>query len=220
MDINCLLCEKKTTFFTRCEYRSGFICKDCYKKMKQDIKTQIKEHKKQVFSLEKVYFDFESKQVFVNQTNKIDIRDFNELKSIEPFQKGHGETKKHTLTRATVGGVLFGGVGAVVGVLSGGKEYKYIDELGLKITFTDGLTCDIKLIMTQTKSDSFTVKAINEEIQTLSDRLTPYIMENNKKQNSSKNNDIEELRKLKRLADDGIISQEEFEAKKKQILRI
>ena len=219
MDTDCLLCGKKTTFFTRHEYRSGFICKDCYKKLKQGIKAQMKEHKKQIFSLEKVYFDFESKQVLINQTNKIDIRNFNELKSIEPFQKEHGETKKHTLTRATVGGVLFGGVGAVVGALSGGKEYKYIDELGLKITFTDGLTCNIKLITTQTKSDSFTVNTINEEIRVLSDRLTPYIMENNKEQDSSKNdNDIEELKKLKQLVDDGVITQEDFEAKKKQVL--
>ena len=43
-------------------------------------------------------------------------------------------------------------------------------------------------------------------------------LENSKKGNASNNVDYSQLQKLKELLDGGVISQEEFDAKKKQIL--
>ena len=102
-------------------------------------------------------------------------------------------------------------------VSTGGKQYQYIDKLGVNISFSDGNTLLIPLITTETKKDSFTSNVLYQVFDKLCSLLNS-IIDSNQISNDNSNNDISDLKQLKQLADDGVITQEEFEAKKKQIL--
>lgn len=60
-------------------------------------------------------------------------------------------------------------------------------------------------------------KKANKDIEAIKERVEDFI--NKPKENDSSSTDsIDELPKLKKMLDDGILTQEEFDAKKKQIL--
>lgn len=121
---------------------------------------------------------------------------------------------------------MFGGVGAIVGGSTGKKKAKNIcTELRIKITMSnpDYPVEYIDFISgTEFKKDGLLYKAaVSQAHECLS--LLQIMLDENKKdiQYSTDNTQIsaaDEIMKFKRLLDDGIISQEEFEAKKKQLL--
>ena len=133
--------------------------------------------------------------------------------------------KHHGITRAVVGGAIAGGVGAIVGATTGGKQNDYIDHLGLIITLKDGSNFEIVFIrkIEQEKANSFTARDDIQRFNTLVSMIDAIIAKNNQtaKTTSTENTNpdpADEIRKFKKLADDGIITQDEFEAKKKQLL--
>lgn len=52
--------------------------------------------------------------------------------------------KKHTLGRAVVGGVVAGGIGAVVGGMTGNNASDYNQNIEFNVTFTDGTLAIVK----------------------------------------------------------------------------
>ena len=120
------------------------------------------------------------------------------------------------LEGALVGGLLFGGVGAVIG-----------SQIGTDITSETETVDDRFIFIRSEKLPKDVILAIGEDVDDLLIDLRKAIPEkeytseggfSHQENNTSKKTYSQELRELKDLFDDGIISQEEFDAKKKQLL--
>lgn len=157
------------------------------------------------------------------------------------------ETKrKHGIGRAVVGGVLLGPVGAAVGGLTSKKETQtiskyFVDHLGVVVNLNDGTSLEIEYFDTTLKADDSLVTGCIKQVNQLTTVLEAGI-ENAKRQQTEtvaieptkaeENNEqsvsatqsspaadsLDEIKKLKGLLDIGAITQEEFDAKKKQLL--
>lgn len=108
-------------------------------------------------------------QILDGVTGKIkmsQVRDFSEIVSYELLEDGE-TLAKGGLGRALVGGVLFGGVGAVVGGVTGKKSKNVINSMQIKITVRDMSqpTEYIRLISSKTKHNSFTHRLAQETAQ-------------------------------------------------------
>lgn len=146
--------------------------------------------------------------------NYSDIVDFELLEDEESITKGG-------LGRAIVGGVLLGGVGAVVGGVTGGKKSKSIcNSLKIKITINDinNPTVYIKFLSTATKKDSFTYRTLYNSAQEILSTLQLICNKQEENINVATMSNADEILKYKNLLDSNIITQEEFDAKKKQLL--
>ena len=149
---------------------------------------------------------------------------------------------KSGLGGAITGGLLFGDGGAVVGAMLSQDKEKSIDlqirtndfqnpQIIIPLYRADGVMSSIFSSQGQDKlfkGLANVAKGVNvaelrkQEIQELMGVLSNIynVHQSSKTQNAAiqKTSDADELAKFKKLLDDGIISQDEFEAKKKQLL--
>lgn len=146
-----------------------------------------------------------------------DIVDFELLEDGESITKGG-------LGRAVTGGVLLGPLGAVVGGVTGHKKNKSIcNSLKIKVTINDisNPTVYINFVTAQTKKDGILYKSAYKLAQ---DCLSTFQLICNSQEEKQENNNVaavsnaDEILKYKNLLDSGIITEEEFNAKKKQLL--
>lgn len=192
------------------------------KKRKENIK-RIKERLKQN-KAEKVgltYFDFIDKKVcfdtaLLEKNVNFKIVNFSDIVGFTPIERNGGHVSKHHRgSRALVGGMIAGGTGAVIGASTGGKEFDKIGELSITVLFKDG--SDKKLFfINDEKSDSLLAQQAQSRFDRTSILLTKVVNANKNNINGTSYKD--ELEELKALLDEGIITQEEFTEKKKQIL--
>lgn len=172
-----------------------------------------------------LYFDNVDKKIvqLSSFTKLYSATSYSDIISYTPVDRGHNEKKKHGLLRAATGGALLGPAGAVIGAVTGGKNFGYVDELGVNISLKNGQSISIGFIKETTKQGILTDGAY-KECNSLCALLDSILAENNNQSavsNDQTSEDItKQLRKLKSLVDDGILTQDEFDAKKKQILKI
>lgn len=154
------------------------------------------------------------------------IRPFSEIISFELLEDEESITEGG-LGRAVAGGVLLGGVGAVVGGTTGKKKTKSIcTSLRIKITLNSKYATMeyIDFLSSKTKHNSIIYKnAYNQAQECLS--LLQLICNNQQQstpspQEATPVSDADEILKYKNLLDMGAITQEEYDAKKRQILNI
>lgn len=192
------------------------------KKRKENIK-RIKERLKQnkAEKVGQVYFDFVDKKIcfdtaLLENNANFKIVNFSDVVSFTPIERNGGHVSKHHRgSRALVGGMLAGGVGAVMGASTGGKEFDKIAELSITILFKDGSDKKVSFIKNE-KSDSLLAQQAQRRFDRTSILLTKVVNANKNNINGTSYKD--ELEDLKTLLDKGIITQEEFAEKKKQIL--
>lgn len=147
--------------------------------------------------------------------NFSDIIDFELLEDEESVIKGG-------LGRAVAGGVLFGGVGAVVGGVTANRKSKSVcNSLVIKITVNDieNPTIYINLIKKATKKNTNTYKSLyNLAHQILS--LLRLMCNSKEPQNRAQNSESipDQIKKLAELKDQGILTEEEFTKKKTELL--
>ncbi|NMF06243.1 DUF4428 domain-containing protein [Clostridium beijerinckii] len=244
----CSVCNKEIGLNRYQIANKGWICKECLKKCGFSLGTPVrkmtvedihkaintrneKEEELSLFNSTKkignIEFDdnqrkwlvknknFVNKNVIPKIYNYKDIVDFELLEDGESIAKGG-------LGRAVAGGILFGGVGAIVGGVTGGKKSKPIcTSLKIKITINDinNPAVYVDFINTSTKKSSFVYKTSFDLAQKCLSTLQVIV---NGSQEEIKetpiSSDADEILKFKNLLDQGIITQEEFEAKKKQLL--
>jgi hypothetical protein len=252
----CINCEKEIGL-NRYKTAEGWICTSCMKlsgyslttpirtKTISDIKNDIakmndrKEELSNFNTTKKIgtYIEFDEEQRlwlipdgFMGKKKNPRIYSFDDIVEYELLEDGDTITKGG-LGRAVAGGVLFGGVGAIVGGVTGGKKSKsIINSLKIKITICDfqNPTVYINLINTKTKADSFVYKTnYNAAQQILS--VFALIQKQNENQQAESTSDepknsgvsaADEILKFKALLDGRIITQDEFDAKKKQLLNL
>ena len=139
--------------------------------------------------------------------------------SFELLENGNAVTKGG-LGSVVVGGALFGGVGAIVGSNIGKKKnVQEITEYRIKIVTRDPFYPEIYinfLATGKTKSNAIFFKSCAASAQKILSLLTIITSNDTKKEISSSSAD--EILKFKHLLDEGIITQEEFDSKKQQLL--
>ena len=172
-------------------------------------------------------FDDKRQQILEKKCFLSDPRfiNYSDIISYEVNQSGHTEKKHHGITRAIVGGAIAGGAGAIVGATTGGKQNDYINHLGLIITLKDGSDFEIVFIreIDKEKANSWIARDEIKDLNALVSKVDAIIAKNTQtaKTTFTENTNpdpADEIRKFKKLADDGIITQDEFETKKKQLL--
>jgi len=130
---------------------------------------------------------------------------------------------KGGLGGAIVGGIVLGRVGAVVGGVTSGKKIKGIcNSLKIKITFKNSPRPNIYInfIKTKTMKNGIIYKT---QFKLAQDALSALQIAFDQVQENTNENlisEADELIKFKKLFDEGVITQDEFEAKKKQILKL
>lgn len=149
---------------------------------------------------------------------------FDEIIDFELSEDGDTITKGG-IGRAVAGGILLGGVGAVVGGITGKKKTKTeIRSINLRVSLSNeyisaisiecvpsGITC---------KSGSMTYnmyKQTANDLVSLFDHMCS-LAENNTNEISTSTTNADEILRYKQLLDCGAITQEEFDAKKAQLL--
>lgn len=169
--------------------------------------------------------DFKTKQLIIEKSflNKPVTKKFSEIVNYQQLERPTIIKKHHGITRALVGGAFAGGVGAIVGATTGGKHYDAVSRLSVTINFSDNTHREITFITTPTKTDGISYSLSYKGFQKLCALLDHIIAVSKespkvKEINKGTTDNVDEIRKFKKLADDGIITQAEFEAKKKQLL--
>lgn len=201
-------------------------------------------------SFQNYYFDLKNGQILeargvLNKNYR--VIDFKDVLSYSINKKEHNDSKtqtkrKHALTRAAVG-TLLGPVGTVAGALTSKKETTtiskdFVDHLGVVIHLNDGTMFEITYFNSTLKADNSLVRESIDKVNELATILEAGIA-NAKKQpdapqietsepaveqstpkSSPATDPLDEIKKLKGLLDMGAITQEEFDAKKKQLLNL
>lgn len=147
--------------------------------------------------------------------------------------------KNNGVGRAVIGGLMFGGAGAVVGAVTAKdkiKETTVSNRAGIKVTFKDGTNIYIPIFTGNPLSANSSQRSISyggssdsvdkmlqefEKIISYSSPSEPVLKDTPQKDNSvNSGSSSKQLREYKSLLDDGIITQDEFDAKKKQLLNL
>ena len=124
---------------------------------------------------------------------------------------------------------MFGGVGAIVGATTGAKKTKaVVKSINLRITLNNKyiklVNIELIPVSTNCKAGSLTYKAYKitaDHLISMLDSMIRQAQDANRPVSApTQLSGADEILKYKQLLDSGIITQEEFDAKKKQILGI
>lgn len=174
--------------------------------------------------IEDIYFDDKFKKGFIKKSilsNRQQlVFNYNELISYTPIFEGSKIKKHHGITRAVVGGVLAGPVGALVGAGTGGKEFESVKRLGVMLHFSDNSSTNYLILNTETKLDSFVGNTSMDIYNKLVAKLDWILKGNDVRYSQDMVSPTSEIRKFKALLDEGIITEEEFNQKKKELLKL
>lgn len=168
-----------------------------------------------------LYMDDENNKLAVVQSKKSEplIYDYRDILDFEVMENGSSKQKGHAGS-AIVGGLMFGTVGAIAGASRKKKEIPMCKSLSLSITVNspDCPRIDIPFITSQVKEDSLSYKFSIETVNEIASALE-YMKNKCKSENSAEPlSAADEIKKFKSLLDDGTITQDEFNMKKKQLL--
>lgn len=159
------------------------------------------------------------------------VHSFDELFSYELLEDGKEiVTGGVGIGRALVGGALFGGVGAIVGGLSKKKKTKETcSKIEIRFTLKNGSQPNeyIKLLNKKVEKSSGTYERAMRKARDILSTFDLIVDAQEKEptkievvSNSPKSNDIaSEIKKFKELLDIDAITQEEFDKKKKELLK-
>ena len=146
------------------------------------------------------------------------VQRFSDIISYELLEDGDTQTKGG-LGSAMAGGIAFGPLGALVGASTGRKTTSRIcDSMRIRITLRNAAAPVeyVNLLQMRVSRKSAAYKKAYEQAQEILGVLDVLTAEKPEKAESA--DAADEIRKFKALMDDGIITPEEFEAKKKQLL--
>lgn len=164
---------------------------------------------------------------------KFNVYKFDDLNSYELLENGSSVMSGGLgIGRALVGGVLAGGVGAVLGGVTKKKKQKnHVDSLKILVTLKNRTPKSVTLEYIKKKQDKdkkyekILIKAketmagfdyiVSDLDVNRHNELVGVVSQSNKDTSLSPS---VEIRNYKSLLDEGIISQEEFDAKKKDLL--
>lgn len=175
--------------------------------------------------------DDTSHRFCIARSSSQQVYDFKDLLEVELIENGESLIKTSRgsqILGVAVGGVLLGGVGAVIGGLSGKKNTSHIiNNIELKLTLKDSKISIFSFVFFKrvNKEDSPQIyvhrshkwHSIMKAIITQTERNIQE--EENKIQDDNSLSIPDEILKFKKLKDDGIITEEEFNNQKSKLLK-
>ncbi len=179
-----------------------------------------------------IYFDDINKKIAIPQKgllgsiSDLKIYNYSDIIDYELLEDGN-TLEKGGVGRAIVGGALFGRDAAIIGSVTGHKHISTCAKLQIKITTNDmkDPTAYVNFIESETKKDGIIYKQAYSFAQEALSILNIIGQSNNQEKTATSepkntSSTADEILKFKQLLDSGIISQEEFDIKKKQLLGI
>ncbi|ORN06469.1 hypothetical protein FAM21834_02114 [Lentilactobacillus parabuchneri] len=181
----------------------------------------VKVHSHNPINRSGVLFDNKDKKIFNAKSpdGSYIYESYESLVSYQPIER-KAVINGHGVGRALVGGLLAGGVGAIVGAATKENNYNAVQWLSVVMNFKDGKTRQIVFVNQVVRTGDPAFISAFQFYKKLCAQLDQVIQENKNEQVKLQPqiDPADELAKFKKLADDGIITQQEFEAKKKQLL--
>lgn len=245
MTKSCAICDASTTFFTRRKIANEeFICEDCFKQAKtltnkqiirlnkvtsDEIRQSIKDSVgEEVMNFKPtkligatIQFDDVNKKMLIpGSFSNQDVFNYRDVVGYELIEDGNTLTSGG-LGRAVVGGVLFGGAGAVVGAVTGKKKNReFCTNLKIKLTVNDmdQPVVYITFIHEKTKTSSTVYGSAYNNAQECLSVLQLICDQQEVDSIKSSNGSADEIMKYKNLLDAGAITKEEYDSKKKELL--
>lgn len=223
----CPICKQKYGLIYKFKVIDGFVCGYCAsisKSYATRTKLELQEYWNKnnelakIFKPSQILKSYGNEQINIDHENKLfaygnlakitnpKIYAFNEVVGFEykVVNKKTTIEKKGGITRAVVGNVIAGPVGAIVGSNTA-KENVKIEETKLLYIYLNNFAGNNTITMLHTPEG-------------LEGFLNDCISLNQKKDIA--NESVDNLLKFKQLLDNGIISQEEFDKKKKELLSL
>ena len=244
----CDICGNNVGMLSQNKVKDGVVCSDCIRKLGKDFGIRLESFRvEQIQKAISGEISLIPPAEF-QRTDGVLVIDANNrtmYKSLPLFQKSeeipldwivgysYVEDEKeygvgHVLGNAAIGGMLFGSAGAVIGSVIGANPRRKISHIGVDITFEAAGQCEVfKASMYKGKPIKASGLIYENYLETAKklmgelDMLIKKTSENESDTNEVRTETIsaaDEIRKFKALLDDGIITQEEFEAKKKELL--
>ena len=154
------------------------------------------------------------------------IYSFNDIVKVELDENGNKYVSENGVLRAVVGSAIFGGVGAVVGATTANRSHT-VNSLNV-IVYTPSISAPVITIpfLTSPVSDSSKDYQITRASAIkLVGAFNAIAMQNtssnpDEKTPKAPSSAADELAKYKKLLDDGAISEEEYSAVKKRLLKL
>ncbi|MBQ8089199.1 MAG: DUF4428 domain-containing protein [Pyramidobacter sp.] len=156
---------------------------------------------------------------FAYQNKDYKIFRFDQIAKYDLVENGN-TVKSGGIGRAVAGALLFGGVGAIVGAsTSGSKQTCSLLQIRIAIKNSVNSSLIMNFVTSEIKKSSLLYKLSFAEAQQCMSDLDVILSFVKDQPVSTERKDItSELRKYKALLDDNIITLEDFEAKKRQLL--
>ncbi|OJG35417.1 hypothetical protein RV00_GL002602 [Enterococcus devriesei] len=129
-----------------------------------------------------------------------------------------GKMRKGSFSRGVVGGAVAGPLGSLVASSTGKKSIESISRLGIDFHLKDGREIQFLLAETDVKLDSITGRALVDDYNKLVEKLDSLFAPETSASSAEILSPVDEIRKYKELLDEGILTQAEFDAKKKELL--
>ncbi len=173
-----------------------------------------------------IRFNDERRQIWIQNGPFITLLDYDNIFDYDLLEDGSSRIGG-TAGRALIGGMIGGNVGAIIGSSGSRKNIEYCNELQLKLTLKNGdvPAYYIDLIHNTLRKDSEAYRDAYRRAQNIVAKLRLILAEEPKStqpaEEAAPSMDIPaEIRKYKSLFDDGIITEEEFTAKKNALLNL
>lgn len=171
-----------------------------------------------------IQFDDNAKEFVVGSGDTADLFQYENIVDYELLQNG-ATVSKGSMGGAVVGGLLFGTAGAIAGAAGSKRiEIDVCTNLSIKVTLKDTYrkVCYITFVNGNlaTNSNAYNVAyTLAQNCMSYFKIACDMIQESKENTNSAvQKSNADEIRKFKELLDDGIITEEEFQEKKKQLL--
>lgn len=164
------------------------------------------------------------KFVLKDEWNYSKVYRFSDLLGYDIYENGHSVVQGNA-GEALVGGLFFGVGGAIVGASMPQEVNEHCNDLWLILHLNDINASHKKIVYLQNDSiakSSDKYRIARDNLQEISSVLE-FVLNNKReadKKTKDSSNDFENLRELKKLLDEGVLTQEEFDAKKKQLLNL
>mgnify|MGYP006168380931 FL=1 len=175
-------------------------------------------------------FDKNKKKIcFVTEgkPNTEKIYSFSDIMQSEIIVNGSTLVKTSTTStigRAMLGGILTGGVGAVIGGVTGKKSHnEVVKNIDLKICINDSVNpfYKVRFLDTECKKGDFIYNDGYEKVEKWHGMISTFIKQSevNENKNNSESSNVNDLLKLKELLDTDLLTREEFNEQKKKLLK-
>jgi uncharacterized membrane protein len=173
-------------------------------------------------------FDQKRRKIcFIDKQHKVSTFDYKQILQCEVILDGESilrSSTSGTIGRTVLGGILGGGIGAIIGGTTGSRTQKEkIKSIDLKfiINDTNNPVYKVNFLNIETKKGSIIYNASFTEVEKWHGIISGLIRQGNEESNTlqiDKSSVADELKKLKELLDNGVLTVEEFNKEKSKII--